>query len=532
MTMSEQAIEWREEVSRGTALALMSNFTSVADALQELVDNAIDFRWGQDLSVVIEHSKTRDQAVVESSGGRGMGAADIQEWLNWGAGATHAETDIGRYHQGGKAACGFLASQIRLYAKRRDEEDVWLLSDRDWGTRSEPMTFGEPRPLPASDYPITMTQLPMGRGHVRIELSHLSKSRRWNLEDLRHSLGSTYKTLLEQGQLSITVNGDEVAPLELPLSTAVDVTHLDVKLRSGRGASGWAGRLMRPRMTRSVRSGLRLLFNGRLIKDGEWFGYNWEGKGALNSLIGELHMSGFEPVLNKTDFRDRGDNAWHVLSAEVVKQLGPLIAELRRAGEESRVTKRERESVREVAEELQRMLGSIREAPPPEGGSSGAEEGKRPGPSGREGPHPADNGRHPNPTGHTRESGQARTQPPASPVGSLDRLLNQLVGGDRLLQLRVKSWDSSERASWQQEGKSWVLAINKNFPLYQLLSGSKPYLAETALMELCASAGQGTDLRGYVDQVNFLLGRWARVVEALGGPHDSLSGDTGQLSLA
>ena len=80
--MSSAQVVWQETISRGVAIALMNNFTSVAEALRELVDNAIDYRWGQPLVTEITEDKRRHMVVVESDGGRGMGAEEIQVWLN------------------------------------------------------------------------------------------------------------------------------------------------------------------------------------------------------------------------------------------------------------------------------------------------------------------------------------------------------------------------------------------------------------------------------------------------------------------
>ncbi len=207
----------------------MGNFTSVAAALKELVDNAIDYRWGQQLRVDITQHKSRDLVIVESDGGRGMGAEEIGIWLNWGEGEEHDETHIGRWHQGGKAACGFLARHIKIWAKKKDDDRVWFLEDEDWATRNEAKDFGVPSPLPPDQYPVTMRGLQKDRGHVRIELAKLNKDRRWNLETLRQDLSSTYKCLLEEEKVTITINGSPVPALDIPLYKCE---------RANRGASG------------------------------------------------------------------------------------------------------------------------------------------------------------------------------------------------------------------------------------------------------------------------------------------------------
>ena len=338
--MAAKKLVWQETMGRAVTVALMNNFTSVADALKELVDNAIDYRRGQTLYVDIVEDKRRHLVSIRSNGGRGMGAEEIQEWLSWGTGEEHSQSHIGKYHQGGKAACGFLGQHIKLWAKRADSDDIWLLEDKDWSNRQEVKNFGAPTPLPESRHPATMRDLPTERGYVLIEVSKLVKDRRWNLEDLKRALSRTYRTLIQDNKVHITINGQEVEPIEIALSTAVTNVDLNVRLSSGKTVTGWAGRVMRDQMADNVKSGLHLVLNGRLICDGEWFGFNHQGKGAFNSLFGVLHMTGFTAVPNKTDFVDRGDQEWEDLSKSVLQQLSPLIAELRGSDSTVRVSKK------------------------------------------------------------------------------------------------------------------------------------------------------------------------------------------------
>ena len=125
-----------------------------------------------------------------------MGADEIQVWLNWGEGEQHDSSHIGKWHQGGKAACGFLGKHVRLWAKKADSTDIWLLEDDSWSTRPEPKDFGVACALGADEYPQTMRSLDSERGHVRIEISKLVQGRRWNLEDLKRAVSDTYRCLL------------------------------------------------------------------------------------------------------------------------------------------------------------------------------------------------------------------------------------------------------------------------------------------------------------------------------------------------
>jgi hypothetical protein len=503
---------WQETVTRGLAKALMGNFTSVAEALKELVDNAIDYRWGQKLIVRISHDASKDTAVVESDGGRGMGAEDIAVWLNWGEGEQHGPEHIGRWHQGGKAACGFLAGHVKLWAKRKDDNRVWFFEDEDWATRSQPRDFGVPEPITPEQYPDTMRSVPKERGHVKIELTKLNKSKRWNLQVLKRDLASTYATLLKNRQVSLVINGEGVCALEIPLSTATEKVSIQVNLGKGKSVTGWAGRMMRNQLDRPQKAGLRLSYNGRLIKEGEWFGVNHEGKGALNSLIGELEMKGFTPNPNKTDFVERSEDTWEQLGQQVLDQLRPLISELRRSGEESRVTKEEKDRAREVAEELERAFASLDEMPLSAGGTSGDAASAEAGPGGRKPAAPRGPRQPVNPRGPNQNTRQPRTPPPEDAVGVLVRLLENVTGGKRRPPLRIRSWEFTERFAWTSEGSQRWLDINKDYPLYKGLSGSKGYLAETAILALCKpQEGEPMSAGEYMDKVNLMLVKWAEI---------------------
>jgi hypothetical protein len=507
-----QVVYWQETISRGLVKALMGNFTSVADALKELVDNAIDYRWGQKLSISISYEREKDRVIVESDGGRGMGAEEIAVWLNWGEGEQHSEDHIGRWHQGGKAACGFLARHVRLWAKRKGDDRVWFFEDEDWAVRSEPKDFGTPQPLSPQEYPDSMRGLPKDRGHVRIELTKLNKHKRWNLEVLKRDLSSTYRTLIEKGEVTITINGDEVPPLEIPLSTATRKIDINVRLRK-RHARGWAGRVMRSELTYPLKAGLRLIHSGRVIREGEWFGYNYEGKGALNSLIGELHLYNFTPNPNKTDFLERSEEVWEELGRQVIEQLKPLIANLRRAGEESRVSKAEKERAREVADELERAFAALEEVPPITEGEGEGRKSWEAGPGGRKPPSPRLTQPAPGkPRGPDRQPRKPRSPPPLDAVGSLVRLLEKVTGGKRRPPLRIRSWEASVRFAWTNEGAQTFLDINKNFPLYKALNGAKAYIAETAILALCKPVeGESMSVGDYLEKVHHMTLKWAEV---------------------
>ena len=233
-----------------------------------------------------------------------------------------------------------------------------------------------------------------------------------------------------------------------------------------------------------------------------------EGKGALNTLVGELHLKGFIPIPNKTDFIERGDQVWGVLSETVIRELAPLIAQLRSQGDRVHVSKREKETIAEVAVELQDVFQSLEESVE-DGvakGRNGLPDGV--GTAGRKKPGPQ---RTPSKSENKTDNNSynPKTPPPPDPVGTLPRLLENITGGSTRPPLRISAWDPSERSTWNAEGSRMWLDINKNFPLYQSFKGMKPYVAETAILELCKpKQGEPMDARQYVEHVDLMLTKW------------------------
>ena len=511
----QEDLIWQERVSRGVTKALMRNFTSVADALKELIDNAVDYAWGQQVVISITHDRKQDLAVIESRGGRGMGPHEIQTWLNWGEGEDHPADHIGQYHQGGKAACGFLGRHLRLWTKHQDSKEVWYLEDEDWADRSEAKTFGPPRSLQKSQIPSRLEIPQTSQGYVRIEVRQLWPERKWNLADLRRSVSNTYRKHLQEGRLLISTidagKKEKVEPLDIPLSTAAQRQAIAVEVGTLK-AKGWAGRLSRDQAKRDLKSGLRLTFNGRLVKDQEWFGYNYEGKGALNSLIGELELRGATPNPNKTDFVDRGNTYWDEFGEKVLRQLQPLIAELRHSAEVKRVTRQDRQLAQKVSKDIQTVCSQLSGLPLSGQGQAGlngtAAAGRKP-PTG----HSLNGSQGRNGSDPNRKRPQPRTKAPQDSRGRLQRLVEEVTQGHKPPPVRVRSWDSNERSTWSTEGRRMFLDVNRAFPLYDQFNRPEAYIAETAILELCKprAGDEPVNPDDYLDRVNLMLLRWSQL---------------------
>jgi hypothetical protein len=527
---------WKEEFSRDIARVLMEQYSSVAEALFELVDNPIDFRRrGRVLQVTVEIDKDRDVIVVEDHGGAGMDAEGIARWLRWGDRSIRQvkATDIGRWRVGGKAAAGYLADRIEMYAKAAGRTEVWFFRDEGWSTRSVAADWGEPAPLPR-DVPLPRSLSGRLRedGYVRIELSGL-RSRVYNVEDLRWYVSNTYRVLLDRGDIDLSINGIPVEPMQLPRSSAFDEQAIDLRTSSGRRIRGWVGRLNRdavvgPSARRRIEGGLRCLYQGRMVGRPYYFGHAGDAKGSLASLIGEVELGFLQPNIMKTDF-DRSTEEWGTAEKALNAFLAPIVRQFREAAEKTVITREQRKALSEVCEELAEVFRELREdrswsaarpqeavsekgnmsVDPPVPGYGGRAVGQARGDSERQQP------------GDVRSHGERQSQPtplarPENAIGRMIRLINKVSGGGIKPPAILDAFDPSQRSGWRTQGGESKIIVNTAFPLYEAFGGSPPYLAETVIMKIAEGVEGEAErtLEDYVAEVNQVTAAWARMHRA------------------
>jgi hypothetical protein len=399
----------------------------VAEALFEIIDNPIDYRFGRKLNVHVQVNKAADLVVIEDSGGEGMDETGIQDWLNWGSGHPHLSSDIGRYHYGGKAATGFLANHIRILARRAGSETIWRFEDKQWATREDWGRYGRPATLDRRELPSHLALLDPSVGFVRFELRDLKRGHRYRLEDLRFRLSNYYRDLLNKGAISIALDGTAVTPLELPESPAFDPVVINRRLPSGRKLQGRIWRLNRDEVVNSrfIKGGIRTLYNGRLITEGEYFGYYAEGKGLLASLIGELELDFCAPVPSKNAWVTDSDE-WYEVEDAVGKILPDVIKVFRDAAEKSPATREERKLHNEVHRQLVAACKLVAERVPAGGDPGDVDPGPAVDAAGRKPPTQASNGSSPQPGNGSRAATRNPTPPPPGASGSLRRLVERL----------------------------------------------------------------------------------------------------------
>jgi hypothetical protein len=115
----------RERIDPEITATLFANYRSSADALMELVDNALDSRLpGQPLKVDLAFHGVA--VTVMSEGGEGMGPKDLERrYLRWGKSVKRGKELLGQYGQGGKAAIGHLGRRFSVESSRPGNPVGW-----------------------------------------------------------------------------------------------------------------------------------------------------------------------------------------------------------------------------------------------------------------------------------------------------------------------------------------------------------------------------------------------------------------------
>jgi hypothetical protein len=541
MDMVDLRIE--ERISPRILTNLMQNFRNAAEAIFEIVDNSVDAADLEGRRLRIEIEWTPERIVVTDRGGRGMSLDGLRSFFRWGeSGKAEIEGALGRFGQGGKAAMGYLARSFTITAKAAGEAHGYRIGDRDYRDRAHGTKSYRAEQV--------ALDVPLDEGYVQIRLTNLNR-RRIDAKALGGRIADVYGELIAAGRCTIVLNGQELAPLPLPLEDPR--TAIDLALPGGKAVTGWFGRL-EPDVAKKgrLRGGLRLCVHGRLICDGEFFGHRgpWF-KQSLNQLIGVLELAAVPVNMNKTDF-DRDSETWAVVQAHLHDQIAPLVRELSGARELERVSRSDWRRVRQAQQMVERALVQLEldELLPP------AERGKR-----RRRPRPTASPE----TLRALSSAAAAAVPDsawpdrsswgAEHEGSPDRLtvsmgleapaesstpdprapsLGPAVASDeptaaaaeprapslssRVSRQRVH-WEprlltEDRRSDWEEIDGHRILLINTRFPLYRESKGDVWYVVETGVFELTRRirAGELT-VDEYYDEVNRILQQASEVAD-------------------
>lgn len=468
-----------ETISRHALLALSNQYKSVADAVMELVDNPVDYRRGRKLDIEIAVRKDEDTVVVFDRGGEGMGEDELRDWIQWGTGHIHATNDIGQWHVGGKLAAMYLADSLEVVCRKAGTATTYRFRDPHWGSRTS-LFSGHPETLDRAEP--SHSAAPIQVGFTKITLRRL-KPHRYEPAVLISKLANTYRSLLLNGACRISVDGEEVRPLEIPESTVHQPIEIpNMRLGDGVTARGRLWAIDRDRVQRqrgvAIRAGIRTVFNGRLITDGEEFGHYLSGRGSLQRLVGEIHIRGLKPNTTKDNW-DRDSHAWSAIEDFMNEQMKPLVVFLNQVGERSAVSREQRKRAndvrRQVEEALRRLSRSTEQISP-----NGVSASNHDLPLGRKRPEPRENSAAERRGSRERGPIVNRTPSPSDAVG---RLLRRYQTG-----VPPVDFDDlgrgNKRSDWRDSAGGREVVVNTSYPLYAELGETEGYLAETIILHL------------------------------------------------
>jgi len=457
----------RERIDPEITATLFANYRSSADALMELVDNAIDSRLpGQPMTVDIAlHAVS---LTVVSEGGEGMGPKDLERrYLRWGKSSKRGKELLGQYGQGGKAAIGHLGCRFSVESSRPGDSGAWRFSDPNYRDRSRLKTY-ELQEVPK--------RVPPELGYTRIRIDDIDK--RVDLKRLRQRLADTYRLLLERGDLRILLNGAVVQPRSLG-----EVTRKDYRVRAaGTTVSGWVGTVDPARRTADFVPGLRCYRLGRLVKDGEFFGHPSPAQEpGMAQLIGEVEIPRVPLTINKSDF-DRDSAAWVEIERRLHRLLKPLVRKLSRETESPPPP-----SAIKVAQQVRRLLSqALRWADRPELflGTTPARARVPKATNGKKSP---------------REQTPGERQPLIPKLASESAAPRRGFGD-----IVIKPLGPAIRSQTVVQDGVKTIVLNSQHPLFRERKGDIWYQLETAAGEICKSI-EGVTVAEYERRVNEIV---------------------------
>jgi hypothetical protein len=470
--MGSAKITVRERIAPEITASLFANYRSSADAVMELVDNAVDSRL-QKTPLTVDIAINPQSLVVTAVGGEGMGVREIERnYLRWGGSPKRGRQLLGQYGQGGKAAIGHLGRRFTIEASRPGDQVAWRFTDGDYRDRSRLKTY---------ELTETSKRTPIEVGYVRIRVDGIDK--RIDVRRLGQRLAETYRPLLERDVLRLTLDRAEVRPSAISVAEkrAFAVNTGGARLR------GWVGLSDPENPAGGWVPGIRCYRLGRLIADGEFFGH--PGPATLPAMVrltGEVDVPNAALTMNKTDF-DRDSKEWVAVEARMHKLLASWVRRLERDVEVPPA-----HSAVKVAEQVRKLLSQALRLNDRQDLFEGFAP-SRPSVKQRDAPElPLE------PQQIETAHHEPRTSPPALPDAPVDaRKRGFGIVAVRSLDPRVRSMTVLE------EGVRTVV-INSRYPLFIERHGDVWYQLETAAREICKVA-ETASVAEYEKRVNDIV---------------------------
>jgi hypothetical protein len=475
VTAIENRVTVRERIDPGITASLFSNYRSAADAVMELVDNALDSRIaGSRLTIELAVHPT--WIIVHCGGGSGMGPKELEKnYLRWGGSPKRGRNLLGQYGQGGKAAIGHLGAQFLVEASRPRDDIAWRFQDADYRDRSRLKTYVLERVAKRTD---------RAHGYVRIRIDGVDK--RIDPRRISARLSDTYRPLLESEAVIMTLNGNPLQPLPV---AALERRGFRVRA-AGSIVSGWAGIVDPGQRATDFVPGIRCYKLGRLITQGETFGHPSVAQvPGMAQLIGEVDIPRVPLTMNKSDF-DRDSPEWVAVESRLHAVLHPLATRLARRGQ----APPPRSALR-AAEQARLLLSqALRLADRPDlfpGVSSGGRLKTE-----------RDTVTELLPFGTLALEKTEEARAPSKP-----QIKNPASSGSQRRgfgAIKISALDPAVRSHLVVEDGTAYVVINSQYPLFVERGGDIWYQLETAIREICRAV-EGVQVSEYERRINEVL---------------------------
>jgi hypothetical protein len=354
-------LQLQETVSLDTAGRFAHNYRNPNQALDELIDNAADNRiMGQPSRIYV--CVSRNELFVANRGGKGAGLPDLERYLHWGESEQGAGR-IGRFGVGGKSAALYLGGGIDIRCSAAGELTEYHLAIPKWGERSSDVA--------SRTHKVVQTPIEDNEGYFLLKVTDLQ--RRVDPNMLIRRLGNVYRFLLERGDISLLVRDTKwpqdrtVAPIEIPYLLDNDFRQAPLVFTSGFGEDVklTVGFLDEEKLGKDspVRGGLRVLYRGKLLKDGVLPAPRDVSKTRIESLfnhgrlLGEMHLDHVPTTTDKSAFDEASPQYIDALNGAYYA-LQPTLAKLKDLPVSSRSRLEAYES-RIATTEIDRVLGLL-----------------------------------------------------------------------------------------------------------------------------------------------------------------------------
>lgn len=307
---------------------------SVAEAVAELVDNAIDARRDDHVIVDVDYSAKEGWLEVTDDGS-GMNRQRLADALVLGL-STKAGGTIGRFGLGLKTAATALGSRFSVVTVGAEAQYEWVAD------------YDEEAFLASGRW-----ELPIRRRAKRRPAG--TQIRVWSdrvypglHQSLQRNLGWTFRHFLRDGVLELSINGQRVEASGYEVDPG-SIMPFEGEV-AGKKVRGWAALLLKS----SQRGwyGFSLVRNRRIVRRHEKLGFQPHPSTAR--VVGELHLDEFDTNNLKTDFV-RETASWRELEQWVSDTIEPLLAASRRLAHAGMLDLRIRAA---IADERARLLGT------------------------------------------------------------------------------------------------------------------------------------------------------------------------------